>query len=314
MKAASVQITVHFFPNRSALPGRRDAMNRSSEAHVPGEQNEAPALARHGWLGLLLVAVFWPLNWLLPGVRTHVLFFPLWLGYALFVDALVLRRRGTSILTRAPKDFALLFLCSVPGWWLFELINERTQNWQYLGAEQFGDLTYFILASIAFSTVMPAVFETAELVRSFGWMERLARGPRLAPSRALAGAFLGIGLVMLALVVIWPTYFYPFTWGWAFFITVALNLRLGKKTLLNYTKRGDWRPVAALALGALVCGFFWELWNFYSYPKWVYDAPGVNFWHVFEMPLIGFIGYLPFALELHALVHLLLPRPLALRL
>ena len=23
------------------------------------------------------------------------------------------------------------------------------------------------------------------------------------------------------------------------------------------------------------CGFFWELWNVYAYPKWTYRTPGV---------------------------------------
>ena len=26
----------------------------------------------HGWLGLGIVAIFWTLNWSLPGLRTHV--------------------------------------------------------------------------------------------------------------------------------------------------------------------------------------------------------------------------------------------------
>src|SRR2546423_2924453 len=43
------------------------------------------------WLGLLLLAVCWPLNWSLPGMRTAYLFFPLWVGYVLAVDGLVLR-------------------------------------------------------------------------------------------------------------------------------------------------------------------------------------------------------------------------------
>lgn len=59
---------------------------------------------------------------------------------------------------------------------------------------------------------------------------------------------------------------------------------------------------------ALVCGVFWELWNWHAYPKWVYDTPGWDFWHVFEMPLFGYLGYLPFGLELYPLAHLLLPR------
>ncbi|MDQ3792614.1 MAG: hypothetical protein M3341_08230, partial [Actinomycetota bacterium] len=131
----------------------------------------------------LLIALAWPLNWGLSGLRTHLLFFPLWLGYALLVDALVLRRRDTSILTRSPKGFALLFACSAPAWWLFEAFNMRTQNWEYLGGDRFGPLAYFLLTSLSFSTVMPAVFETAELVRSGGWMRRLSGGPRLRPHR-----------------------------------------------------------------------------------------------------------------------------------
>jgi len=83
-------------------------------------------------------------------------------GYVLVVDAMVKRRRGTSILTRSRLDFAGLFLASAPAWWLFEILNERTQNWIYVGAEQVGDLKYNLLATVAFSTVMPAVFETAE--------------------------------------------------------------------------------------------------------------------------------------------------------
>jgi hypothetical protein len=271
-------------------------------------------LAPHGWLGLFLISLAWPLNWALPGLRTHLLFFPLWLGYALAVDALVLRRRGTSILTRSPGGFALLFAYSAPAWWLFEAFNWRTQNWEYLGAEGFGTLTYFLLTTLSFSTVMPAVFETAELVRSATWTQRLSGGPRLAPTRPLLLTMLGVGLAMVALSMSLPGYFYPFLWGSAFFLAEPINTWLGRPSLLRYLERGDWRPVAALALGALVCGFFWELWNFYSYPKWTYHTPGVEFLHVFEMPLLGFLGYPPFGLELYALAHLIAPRPPRLRL
>lgn len=272
------------------------------------------SLARHGWIGLILIAVAWPLNWLLPGLRTHILFFPLWLGYTLTVDALVLRRRGTSILTRSRRSFVKLFLLSAPAWWLFEVINWRTQNWQYVGRAAFTDVEYVLLASVAFSTVIPAVFETAELVRSFRWTHRLKGGPRLRPTRKVLGLMGIIGAAMLGLLLVWPTYFYPFVWGAAFFLMEPLAAALGRRTLLTHTQKGDWRPVVCLALGALLCGFFWELWNWQAFPKWTYDAPGVNFWHVFEMPLIGFIGYLPFALELHAFASLFSQHPMPLRL
>lgn len=267
-----------------------------------------------GWLGLLLLAVCWPLNWVLPGLRTAYLFFPLWLGYILLVDALVLRRTGSSLWTRSRRDFALLFLASAPAWWLFEAINRRTGNWEYLGSSAFTDLEYYLLCTVSFSTVMPAVFVTAELVGSFRWMQRFASGPRLRPTPAVTGGmFLG-GIAMLGLTLAWPRYCYPFVWTSLVLILEPLNCWLGRRHFLQYLQHGDWRPVVSLGLGAVICGFFWEMWNYYSCPKWIYHTPGAQFLHIFEMPLLGYGGYVPFALELCALKNFLWPRSPRLRL
>jgi hypothetical protein len=267
------------------------------------------------WLGLSLVAVFWPLNWGLPDEthRTAYLFFPLWLGYILVIDALVVLRTGTSMLCRSRRDFFFLFIASAPGWWLFEIINRRTQNWEYRGSEIFTGLEYILLSTISFSTVMPAVFETAELARTFRWARRLAHGRRVPSSRPVLLGLLAAGIVMLTLTLIWPRCFYPLVWGSVFLILEPLNAFLGRPTLLDSLRQGDWRPVACLSTGALICGFFWEMWNYFSYPKWVYHTPGAEFLHVFEMPLLGYLGYLPFAWELFALRHFLWPHAPPLR-
>jgi hypothetical protein len=265
-------------------------------------------LTPQGWLGLILLAGCWPLNWTLPGVRTAYLFFPLWLGYILFVDALVRWRAGTSLWTRSRRGFILLFILSVPGWWLFEFINHRTANWEYLGAGSFTPLEYYALCTVSFSTVMPAVFETAELVRTFRWVQSLRPGTRIPDTPRLNWGLLFSGLVMLVLTLLWPKFFYPFVWISLVFIFEPLNRRLGRRHFLEWLKDGDWRPVLSLSLGALICGFFWEMWNFRSWPQWIYHTPGANYLHVFEMPLLGYGGYIPFALELFALKNLLWAR------
>jgi hypothetical protein len=264
--------------------------------------------------GLLLIAIFWPLNWMLSGVRTSYLFFFLWLGYILTVDGIIFARTGTSMWFRSPRAFALQFFASAPAWWLFEVINWRTRNWEYLGREHFSGIEYFILATFSFSTVMPAVFETAELVRTMGWLERFAAGPRFQSGGRTPVIMMVIGLGMLALTLAQPKYFYPLVWGSVFFILEPINIWLGRATVLTPLSRGDWRPVVALGSGALLCGFFWEMWNYYSYPKWIYHTPGAEFCYVFEMPLLGFLGYIPFAWELHALRSFLWPQAPALRL
>ena len=66
--------------------------------------------------------------------------------------------------------------------------------------------------------------------------------------------------------------------------------------MLSPLARGDWRPLLQPALAALVCGFFWELWNSGSLAQWHYSIPYAQRFHVFEMPLLGYAGYLPFGI------------------
>src|SRR5439155_27078942 len=130
-------------------------------------------------------------------------------------------------------------------------------------------------------------------------------GRRLGPTRGLVASLFLAGLVMLTLTLLWPKHFYPLVWGAVFLILEPINIVLGRRHFFESLSRGDWRPVVSLSLGALICGFFWEMWNFYSYPKWIYHTPGAQFLHVFEMPLLGYLGYLPFALALFVLRNLL---------
>lgn len=263
----------------------------------------------HGWIGLLLVLSMWPANWFLPGFRTQILFAPLWLGYILVVDALVLLLRGSSLWSRSRRELLLFFAASAPAWWLFELLNQRTQNWRYLGRSHFTDTQYFILATVCFATVIPAVFETAELVAGWKWVRSLSPGRRITANRRNRSILFVTGLLMLALLLVWPRWLYPFTWLSLVFLFEPIAAWRAGRSLLDRLAGGDWRQVVALALGALICGFFWEMWNVYSYPKWAYDVPGLNRFHLFAMPAPGYLGYLPFGLELFLIAEILLGRP-----
>lgn len=259
----------------------------------------------HGWFGILLIFVFWYLNWFLAGLRTDWAFFPLWLGYCLTVDAIVYLRKGTSLLKRNLKKYILLFVISAPVWWLFELFNSLTKNWFYDGKQYFSDIQYVILASISFSTVIPAVFESTELAGTFRWIQNLKIRWTLKPTDKVIQIFLLIGIITLALEIIFPKVFYPFIWITVYFLIEPINIKMGNLNLLDFTSEGNWKPVISLWIGCLICAFFWEMWNYYSYPKWYYYLPMVNFLHIFEMPMPGYIGYLPFSLELFAVYNFL---------
>src|SRR5437879_1130883 len=217
-----------------------------------------------GWVGLLLIATCWPLNWTLKGV-TEYLFFPLWLGYVLVVDALVAARTGSSMWTRSRKEFVLLFVASSPVWWVFEVINDRTANWgyvevindrtanwEYLGSKHFTTFEHYLLCTISFSTVMPAVFETAELAGSFKWVERFTFGPRVRETAALEAGFFLAGAGMLLLTLAWPKYCYPFVWTSLVLILEPLNRWLGREHFMEYLERGDWRAIVSVLVGGLI--------------------------------------------------------------
>ncbi len=259
-----------------------------------------------GWLGLSLVILFWILNWALTGPRTHWGFFPLWLGYCLAIDGLVVWRTGTSLLMRSPHKYFGLFIVSAPVWWLFELLNIRTLNWVYIGAEIFSPIQYFFWTTLSFTTVLPAVFGSAEFFASFDFVKRLKPGLKIGTDKKTTASFFVLGWIMLILLYLYPNIFFPFIWFSLYFIIEPLNVWLGNRSLPDWTQKGDWRPVIALWLGVLLTAFFWEMWNYYSYPKWVYHVAWGDWFHVFEMPLLGYGGYLPFALELYAVYHLIM--------
>lgn len=282
-------------------------------------------LPPHFFLGIILVAVFWAASWLQWGLLGEYSFFPLWLGYILTVDGLVAARQGESLLTARPRHLVALFLLSAPIWWMFEGLNRITQNWHYLSPPGYTPLQIVIVSSLYFSTVVPAVFETTLLLLTFRAINRLAiQTPPGGHDRVSATARLSrwrvrlpvtltpktcwvlmyIGAALFFVIWFFPRIAYPFLWVWLFLLVDPLNALRQRPSLIAQWARGDFRLTAALALGALVCGFFWEMWNFFAFPKWYYTVAYVGFWKIFEMPLFGYLGYIPFAWELYALYHL----------
>lgn len=267
-----------------------------------------------GAVGLALVLGFWWINWhpTQYGLLSRYGFFPLWLGYVLAVDAACEWRTGTSLFTRSRRRWLGLFVASAPAWWIFEGFNRFLGNWIYIGAT-FGSLERFVLAALSFSTVIPAVFTTAELACGLLPARSLASGPRIPASPRIAAGWIGLGLLLAFGVVAMPSYFFPATWLCVLLVLDPLNHVLGWPSLTGRLARGNWRTVAFLSIAALVCGFFWELWNVNTVPKWIYDVPLDAFglaetpvsWRLFEMPALGYGGYIPFGLELYAVYQFL---------
>lgn len=252
-----------------------------------------------GWLGLALLACSWVLAWreglVPPEWRRHV-FTPLWLGYVVFVNGLAYRRNGRSLLTHRTRWFLTLFPVSAGFWWLFEYLNQFVGNWYYTGIVARTDWDYFAQATLPFSTVLPAVASTWNWLGGFRRIEAMRLPPIRGHSSLAWIAFLA-GALALTGVGIWPEALFPALWLAPLLVLAGLQHLLSGESAFAPIGRGDWRPLLQPALAALICGLLWEMWNYGGAARWRYSIPYVQRFPVFEMPLLGYAGYLPFGIE-----------------
>ncbi len=261
-------------------------------------------------IGLSLVALFWTISWMRVRPISDYYFFPLWLGFILAVDGMAAMRTGTSPIHRDGWRVLGLYAVSVPLWWLFEGFNERVDNWQYLGPARYTAIEYALLASLSFSTVVPAVLTTTEFVRSFR-IDPLRRLPPIEAKRNLLIAIHVAGWIMIGMTLARPDLFFPLVWISVVFVLDPVASWLGGRSLAWHIERHDWSPLFNIAAGTLICGWFWEMWNVYSLPKWSYSIPYAEHLHLFEMPILGYGGYIPFGYEVYlfsVVVRRVLPR------
>lgn len=262
-----------------------------------GESTTAGRFPKRGWAGVVVGLSAWLMAWIPgPAPWSHYTFFPLWLGYILTMDGFVYMISGTSLWTRSRIQFAALFPASALSWWYFEYLNRFVENWWY--ESPIHHPTHYLLhASFCFSTVLPAVFETQDLLLcSKHFRSAFKRGPALkwAQSSEAMVTVLTLGVAGLYLAGAFPETFFFMLWLAPLFLLFPILVLAGTPNPCGRLSSGDWTRVAALSIAGLVCGWFWEMWNFWSYPKWHYQVPFVQGAALFEMPLAGYGGYLPF--------------------
>jgi hypothetical protein len=223
------------------------------------------------------------------------------------MDGVAVCRGQSSLIIGNWLKFGALFLISIPIWWLFEWLNKRAEYWIYLPEDTFTPLAHTFWSTLSFSTVVPAIFVTANALLSVSWFRRHHIRWRTGHTHRGRAIYFITGILLLIALLIWPQYGMAFMWVSLFFIVCPINYKFKRPSLMAFTARKDWRMVLALFASALICGVFWEMWNIYSWPKWIYTFPYLDQLKVFEMPLAGYLGYLPFGLEVWALTALCFP-------
>jgi len=265
----------------------------------------------HGWVGLGVVVVAGAL--LLSGqtVVGHWFTPIVWTGYVLFVDALVAQATGHSFLTTHRLEGVLVALVSILSWWLFEWYNAPRfwrgggdavgLWWQYHGMEP-NPFLRRVGYDWAFATIFPAMFLTAARLRASAL--GTARVRPWQPSAWLSRFSVMVGamavIVPLLLVSAWLV---PLVWTGFVLLLEPLNARAGRPSWLADLARGDASRLLSLLVAGAICGVLWEFWNYWALTRWTYTVPYLGGVKVFEMPILGYLGFPPFTLECYAIYH-----------
>ncbi len=234
---------------------------------------------------------WWVFAWTRVPIASEYSFFPLWLGYIFTLNAASETLYRDSLMKRTGWRFIFLFVASIPLWWFFEWVNSYLQNWRYVLQHPISPLHYAVRASIDFSTVVPAVLSSTFLFLRFLRARQIGKCRAVAIDRWWLAVAVVIGLTSFYLMQAFPRQTFPLAWIAPFLIIEPVLYISGLPSLLGQIAKGDWTLTISAMAATLFTGFFWELWNYHSLPKWYYTVPYVDFWKVFEMPILGYAGY-----------------------
>ncbi len=227
-----------------------------------------------------------------------------WWSYILAADALVYWLQGRSLIVSQTRIFLGMIPLSVFIWCIFEAFNFRLANWYYINLPPEVWMRWIGYA-VAYATVLPGLFETMHLLKAV-LPFRAVSWRKLNPYPLFLWTSSAIGGLFLLAVLFFPRFCFPLVWvGFALLIEPILYLH-GDNSLLRDIEKGEPCRLLTLLTAGLVCGLLWELWNFWAQAKWIYTVPFFEEGKLFEMPLLGFLGFPPFAVSAYAMYRIIL--------
>lgn len=254
----------------------------------------------YGYAGLAIIAVseiglFLKL-WLFTTFMTPLC----WTGLILFLDGLNFSLAGDSLIQTRRKEFFWMLPSSIALWYVFEFYNLFIHNWHYVGLPEnrwvrYGG--YFW----SFATIWPGVLEIYDFIRNMNWFANL----KIKPLR-LSGALLAASFVTGLLFLVWPLvvseetarYLAAPVWVGMVLLLDPLNYAWRRQSIWEDFSQGNLSRLIQLLVAGLIAGFLWEFWNFWATAKWIYTVPILGDIKLFEMPLVGYLGFPPFAVEI----------------
>jgi hypothetical protein len=222
-----------------------------------------------------------------------------WWSYILIIDAIIYRLKGNSLILSRTKELLLMVPWSVFIWLIFEAANLSLENWYYINLPN-STVERWLGYAVAYGTVLPGIFETTELLETIVVLKK-SQTKKTVLSQKGHRVLILLGVLCLVSSVLIPKYFFPFIWVGFIFLLEPFNYRFGGRSLLKDLEGENPRKIYLLLVAGLICGLLWEFWNFWSLSKWIYTVPFFEDMKGFEMPVLGFLGFPPFAIQAYVM-------------
>lgn len=239
---------------------------------------------------------------------------PLFWGITITLDGIVYRRTGgKSIMGTRPQEILGIGVASMGGWMFFEYLNFFVENnWIYPEGVLISKPEFLLYAILGSSGLFPMTFEMYSLINTYPRFKyRFIDGPKVKASTGVLIFLILLGFAGLFATGYLPNVLFFLLWLAPITILSALLIKLDIWTPFRPIREGNWSPLLVFATTYLLVGLILECQNYfsgihadggilvqsYNPSYWVYSIPYVNVYHLFEMPILGYLGYLPFSIH-----------------
>ncbi len=246
------------------------------------------------YISVFINLLAWAISWFHIEPFSNFMFIFIIGSYIFILDGINYYVNGNSILSRNKLAFWFMWLASILFWWYFEVLVLVTKNWYYVYTLLLDKVSTTLISTLYFSTVIIGVFEIYEILNKNLKLPDI----KISFNKKLSLILFFFGVLSVILTIVLPQYFFALMWLSLFFILDPINYWLGYDSLIGDLIQHKFRRLIVFAVSSLTYFVFWEMWNFGNNPKWVYEVPFVGFLKIFEMPILGYLGYLPFGWEI----------------
>ena len=249
-----------------------------------------------------------------------------WTGYILLIDGIIFSFKGKSFLIF--QGIFIVIILSIVVWWFFEWTNIFLSNWHYVGLTE--NILRYIGYFWAFGTIIPCILLTYGLLLVIFKNVRIEFKGINVKNKYLT-LMISVGILFLLLPIIpfslkfvnrsadielfsWmmvlgdikiSEYMAFAVWTFGFLILDPINYLMQKPSIIGYIEKGNYKVISLLSLSGIICGILWESVNWFATTRWVYTVPILGNIKIFEMPILGYLGFITFAWEIYDIVSFL---------